>query len=98
MCRISVGFKVAVDQAITKRDEDHSIMAHPDSLELRLFLAAIPFYIIGFKTRQMHTTTNYLLANLSACDLITILLAPLYFFSYLLGYHDDQIRKMWQIT
>ena len=45
--------------------------------------ACIPFYIFGFignilmirivyKTREMHTTTNYLLANLAASGLSNI--------------------------
>ena len=42
----------------------------------------------------MHTTTNYLLANLAACDLITISFGPLYFFSYLFGYPSNGFRKV----
>ena len=72
-------------------------MVDTASLESVLLFMTIPFYIIGFignvlvirivhKTREMHTTTNYLLANLAVSDAITILLAPLYFFSYILGY------------
>ena len=51
-----------------------------------LILAEIPFFIAGLignvlvirivhKTRDMHTTTNYLLANLALSDVISILLA-----------------------
>ena len=53
---------------------------------LILALAGIPFFIAGLignvlvirivhKTRDMHTTTNYLLANLALSDVITILLS-----------------------
>ena len=52
-------------------------------------IVCIPFYIFGFigniliirivhKTREMHTTTNYLLANLAASDSIIILMSPFY--------------------
>ena len=69
-------------------------------LNFALFMTSIPFYIIGFignvlvirivhKTREMHTTTNYLLANLAVGDVITILLYPLYLSSYLFGYIND---------
>lgn len=70
------------------------------SLNFTLFLTAIPFYITGFvgnvlvirivhKTREMHTTTNYLLANLAVSDVITIFIYPLYVSSYLYGYLND---------
>ena len=79
-------------------------MIDTDSLNFLLFLAAIPVYIIGFigntlvirivhKTRDMHSTTNYLLANLAVSDVITILLAPLYFFSYQIGYPSGAFGK-----
>ena len=65
-----------------------------------LSLTSIPFYIIGFignvlvirivhKTRAMHTTTNYLLANLAVSDCVTIFLAPLYFYSHLLSHQSN---------
>ena len=79
-------------------------MIDTDSLNFRLFVAAIPVYIIGFigntlvirivhKTRDMHSTTNYLLANLAVSDVITILFAPLYFFSYHIGYPSSAFGK-----
>ena len=80
------------------------IMVGTTSLEFLLFLASIPFFIIGFignvlvirivhKTRTMHSTTNYLLANLAFSDAITIFLAPLYYFSYVFGYQSDGFGK-----
>ena len=79
-------------------------MINTDSLNFRLFVATIPVYIIGFigntlvirivhQTRDMHSTTNYLLANLAVSDVITILLAPLYFFSYHIGYPSSAFGK-----
>ncbi|XP_068705596.1 somatostatin receptor type 2-like [Montipora capricornis] len=54
-----------------------------------IMIAYIPFHIFGFigniliirivhKTREMHTTTNYLLANLAASDSIIILMSSFY--------------------
>ena len=61
-----------------------------DFFVLGFALASIPFYIFGLigntmvirivhKTREMHTTTNYLLANLAVSDAIAILIIPMYF-------------------
>lgn len=68
------------------------------TLQFKLFLASIPFLAVGLignvlvvrivhKTRQMHTTTNYLLVNLAFSDIIIILMLPLYIF--LDGYLSD---------
>ena len=56
-------------------------------------IACIPLYIVGLignaivirivhKTREMHTTTNYLLANLAVSDAITIFTIPMLYFVY----------------
>ena len=64
-------------------------MADSHDLEMGLAFAIIPFYIFGLigntvvirivhKTREMHTTTNYLLANLAVSDAIAIFIIPVY--------------------
>ena len=61
-----------------------------DLFVLGFALASIPLYIFGVignsmvirivhKTREMHTTTIYLLANLAVSDAIVILIIPMYF-------------------
>ena len=56
-------------------------------------IASFPLYIFGLigntmvirivhKTREMHTTTNYLLANLAVSDAITIFTIPMTYFAY----------------
>ena len=61
-----------------------------DLFVLGFAIAIIPLYIFGLigntmvirivhKTREMHTTTNYLLANLAVGDAISIFTIPMYF-------------------
>ena len=63
-------------------------MIDTSSVVFILILAEIPFFIAGLignvlvirivhKTRDMHTTTNYLLANLALSDVIILLVWPL---------------------
>ena len=58
-------------------------MADYSSARFILSMVSIPFFIIGFlgnvlvvrivhKTREMHSVTNYLLANLAVCDILSI--------------------------
>lgn len=79
-------------------------MASTGKLEPILAFIAIPFYITGLignilvirivhKTREMHTTTNFLLVNLAASDVATILFGPLYFTVLLEGYLSNGIGK-----
>ena len=80
-------------------------MDDSDNLPFVLFFPTIPFYIIGFignalvirivhKTREMHTTTNYLLVNLAFADIVTILMEPLFFFSHVTnGFLSDGFGK-----
>ena len=64
-----------------------------DWFVLGFAIASIPLYIFGLigntmvirivhKTREMHTTTNYLLANLAVSDAITIFTIPMMYFAY----------------
>ena len=80
-------------------------MDESNNLAFALFFTSVPFYIIGLignvlvirivhKTRQMHTTTNYLLVNLAFSDIVTILMVPLFFFSTLNGYLSDGFGKL----
>ena len=75
-------------------------MVDTSSLEFVILLAGITVGIAGLignvlvirivhKTREMHTTTNYLLANLAVSDVITILVGPLFYVSHLVGYLTD---------
>jgi len=75
-------------------------MTDLNSLELILQRAAIPFCIAGLignvfvirtvhKTREMHPTTDYLLANLAVGDVVTIMVGPLFYNSHLVGYLTD---------
>ena len=61
-----------------------------DLFVLGFAIAIIPLYIFGLigntmvirivhKTREMHTTTNYLLANLAVGDAFSIFTIPMYF-------------------
>ena len=71
--------------------------------ELILSLTTIPFLVVGFignvlvirivhKTRDMHTPTNYLLANMAVSDVITIFLVPASKFANHLEYQSDGFR------
>ena len=66
-------------------------MVQADSLKIILSWTTVPFLKIGLignvlvvrtvhKTQDMHTPTNFLLANMAVSDVTTILMWPLYFF------------------
>ena len=79
-------------------------MAYSGHLDSVLTFIAVPFYIFGLignvlvirivhKTREMHTTTNYLLVNLAVTDIITILLGPLLVALILEGHLSNELGK-----
>ena len=64
------------------------IMVGTGSVETILWWTTVPFLVFGFignvlvirivhKTQDMHTPTNYLLANMAVSDVITVLLIPI---------------------
>ena len=66
-------------------------MVQADSLKIILSWTTVPFLMIGLignvlvirtvhKTQDMHTPTNFLLANMAVSDVTTILMWPLYVF------------------
>ena len=68
-------------------------MANLRDLEMGFFVPIIPFCLLGLignvlvvrivhKTREMHTTTNYLLANLALSDVIIIFTVPMHFANF----------------
>ena len=80
-------------------------MMGKNELEKIFFLATIPIFLAGFignvlvirivhKKRTMHTKTNYLLVNLALSDIITIFMAPLFFFSHQSGYLSEGFGRM----
>ena len=80
-------------------------MIKPNGLHFFLFLSSIPFFITGFignvlvihivhKTREMHTPTNYLLANMAVSDVVSVMLLPLYYVvQYQLGSVNNNFEK-----
>ena len=80
-------------------------MIQPNGLHFVLFLSSIPFFITGFignvlvihivhKTREMHTPTNYLLANMAVSDVVSVMLLPLYkVVQYQLGSVNNNFEK-----
>ena len=80
-------------------------MIKPNGLPFFLFLSSIPFFITGFignvlvihivhKTREMHTPTNYLLANMAVSDVVSVILFPLYeVVQYQLGSVNNNFEK-----
>ena len=72
-------------------------MVEAGILEVILSWTTIPFFIIGFignvmvirivhKTRDMHTPTNCLLANMAVSDVLSILLASISLVMFFLGF------------
>ena len=80
-------------------------MIKPNGLHFVLFLSSIPFFITGFignvlvihivyKTREMHTPTNYLLANIAVSDAVSTVFLPLHdFIGYQLGSVNNNFAK-----
>ena len=97
-------FKISICQTIKRRKTYIISMAVHNILVFILTLVSIPFFFIGFignvlvirivhKTRDMHTTTNYLLANLAISDVNAVLLGPLFLFSHQVGYLSGGFGK-----
>ena len=68
-------------------------MANLRDLEMSFFIPIVPFCLLGLignvlvvrivhKTREMHTTTNYLLANLAVSDVVIICTIPVHFANF----------------
>ena len=68
-------------------------MANLLDLEMSFFIPIVPFCLLGLignvlvvrivhKTREMHTTTNYLLANLAVSDVVIICTIPVHFANF----------------
>ena len=70
-----------------------SVMNETTSLDFVLFYSSIPLLVIGLignvlvirivhKTREMHTPTNFLLANMAVSDVIAVSLWPMYYLEF----------------
>ena len=77
-------------------------MVETDSLSFVLSWCSIPFYITGLignvlvirivhKTREMHTSTNYLLASMAVSDVFTIILIAAHRFAFSQHVLDENV-------
>ena len=85
VCDADYTLSVSIKQSGVELETNLSVMIDTSSAWFILTLAEIPFFLAGLignvlvirivhKTRDMHTTTNYLLANLAFSDVIAMLL------------------------